>query len=627
MRMLRTIQHVPTKTLAGIIAVFALVLTSCTLPAATSTSTQNLSAICSQTQQAASTNGSGDLNLSPTQLPPQSSALPGDTLIHLNIALNVNQLALDACAKALYDPSSPLYHQFLTPQQISERFAPATATVAKLESYLTSKGLQVTESYTTGAALAVDGTAQQIEQAFQVHLSQYQKGDKTVFTPDTTPKLPADVQSIVVSITGLDTQSSVHCNTSGGKTNCGLLSHYSHFTMPATIPPRKTLSASGDCTLANIGIPGIGGSTGLSPLLTWASLRQAYGLNTLAATGYDGSNTSIGMVEFDTYDPVDVNNYMLCANSYASNRIQNVVVVPGGAAPDSSSGAGEATLDLELAAGLTSKTTNIINYYAPNNAQWAVSFLDILQKVASDKKVSVLSISYGDYEEDMSPTYMAAVNDAMKILAAEGISVFVASGDCGAFGSGQYGLKALSFPASAPWAISVGGTSLVADALGNPQSETAWGNDTPDKTSCGNTWGTGGGVSGVSSFTLPAWQSGKGVSNQYSNGLRQVPDVAAAAINISFYFQGLWLGVGGTSAAAPIWATGVDIVNQALTANGKSPVGGVPNLYTIAKQHPSDYQDITKGSNEFYPATPGWDYTTGWGSPHFDLIAATLGLK
>jgi len=111
------------------------------------------------------------------------------------------------------------------------------------------------------------------------------------------------------------------------------------------------------------------------------------------------------------------------------------------------------------------------------------------------------------------------------------------------------------------------------------------------------------------------------------NGLRQVPDVAAAAYpNIDIYYQGAWIPVGGTSAAAPIWAAGTLLVDQALQRQSKSPLGGVPTIYTLAN-HPgkfSPYTDITSGDNLFYPATRGWDYATGWGSPNFYDIFEVL---
>lgn len=595
-----------------------------------STVTGTSSTACSGSHAAQGPSGSGDLG-SPSTSGSSTGTVSGSQAIHLNITLAINQSALDACVQSINDTTSANFQHFLSPQDIADHFAPATSDINKLTTYLANAGLKVDQSFKTNAALSVDGTVSQVEQAFNVTLNQYQKGNRTVYAPDKAATLPADLQKIVDSITGLSTESAVHCNVSGGngKTDCGFLSHYSRFQLPANLPKQKTSHLDGDCTLASIGTPGLSGTLSINPLLTWAEVKNNYGLNTLATQGFDGSGTSIGMVEFDTYDPGDVNNYIKCATgSFAQDRIQNVVVVPGGAAPDSGAGAGEATLDLELAAGMTSNKTHIINYYAPNDAQWESSLQDILHRAASDKKVSVLSISYGDFEEDMSPTYMASVNDSMKLLAAEGISVFVASGDCAAYGSGQYGQKALSFPASAPWAISVGGTELKTDVLGARQDEVAWVNSKPDpKAACGNTWGSGGGLSSVASFTVPAWQKGTGVSNQYSNGLRQVPDVSAAAINISFYYSGFWLGVGGTSAAAPIWAAGVDVVNQALAAKGKPAFGGVPTVYTLANGSSGSkaFFDVTKGSNIVYPATKGWDFVTGWGTPQFDQITTALG--
>lgn len=578
---------------------------------------------CMGNHQATQPGSTGDLGSPITGGTPTGSLSPNQT-VHLNIALNVNRAALDTCLSAMYDPSSPDYGKYLAPQDIASRFAPSSADVAKLTKFLTNSGLTVTQSYTTNAALTVEGTAAQVEKAFSISLSTYQQGQRNFYKPNQAPTLPTDLQSVVATIAGLSTQSFGHCDITG---TCGFIQHYSHFTLPKNAPKIKS-SFDGDCAAASIGVPFLTGGAPTT-LLTWKELRQSYGLDTLATGGFDGGTSAIGMVEFDEYSRPDVVNYMQCAGTYAIDRIVNDVVVQGGPKkPDDGPGAGEATLDLEMALGLTGPKTKVIDYYAPNNDQWESSLQDILHRVASDKKVSVLSISYGDFENDMTRSYMTSVNDTMKILAAEGISVFVASGDCAAYGSGQFGTKALSFPASAPWAISVGGTTLSADPLtGSRQDETTWVNDKPDQTVCQNTWGSGGGLSVVPSFTLPAWQKGPGVGNQYSNGARQVPDVSAAAINISFYYSGFWLGVGGTSAAAPIWASGVDVANQDLIAAHKPTVGGVPNLYSLAAGSGGSraYFDITKGSNLFYPATKGWDFVTGWGSPQFDQIAATLG--
>lgn len=620
-----------------------MLLAACTVPGGSGTTTGASGPNPCLGNHQATQNSSGGLGAVGTPTAGSTGTpVPADQQIHLNIALNINYAALDACTQAIYNPSSPAYGQYLTQAEIAANFAPSAADVAKLTSYLTGDGLQVTSTYATNASLSVNGTAAQVEKAFNVQMVTTQANTTQFYAPDRTPTLPSNLESLVGSITGLKTEGTAHCNIDNPKqpASCGQISHYSHINVPANLskatPSSAKKAANGDCTLAPYGLP-LSGSLPTQQLMTWDKLQTAYGLDKLKAQGFDGGNTAIGMVEFDTYSRADIVNYMTCAGTYAQDRLQIVPVDVKSSDPaaDSAPGAGEAELDLEMATGLTGKNTKIIDYYSPNNAQWEIELQDILQKVASDKKVSVLSISYGDFEADLTPSYMATIDNSMKLLASEGISVFVASGDCAAYGAGQFGQKALSFPASAPNAIAVGGTSIPADLVtGALGTETAWGNDSASASApCQNTWGSGGGLSIVPNFTIPVWQKGPGVSNQYSNGERQVPDVSAAAINISFYYDiglgtgGLWLSVGGTSAAAPIWAAGTAVVDQYLASKGKPPLGGVAALYTLANDSSagSVYHDITLGDNLAYKATTGWDYVTGWGSPHFDQIATTLG--
>jgi hypothetical protein len=136
-------------------------------------------------------------------------------------------------------------------------------------------------------------------------------------------------------------------------------------------------------------------------------------------------------------------------------------------------------------------------------------------------------------------------------------------------------------------------------------------------------------------FPEPAYQSGPGVQNQYSNGMRQVPDVAAnadfqqspyAIYTVGHRGDPRWLSVGGTSAAAPVWAGFTALVNQYLHQS----VGFFnPTLYALGRQastlSPSPFHDITEGTNLYYPATPGWDFATGWGSFDGWTLAQDIG--
>ena len=93
---------------------------------------------------------------------------------------------------------------------------------------------------------------------------------------------------------------------------------------------------------------------------------------------------------------------------------------------------------------------------------------------------------------------------------------------------------------------------------------------------------------------------------------------AAVADNLAVYFQGQWTAVGGTSAAAPIWAAGQALVNED-TIQHLHTFGYSPQLYyAVADKHTgaNAYFNVTSGNNLYYPATPGWNYPTGLGTPN-----------
>jgi kumamolisin len=117
------------------------------------------------------------------------------------------------------------------------------------------------------------------------------------------------------------------------------------------------------------------------------------------------------------------------------------------------------------------------------------------------------------------------------------------------------------------------------------------------------------------------------VQNQFSNGKRQLPDVAAAADVASAwptYSQGQLNAAGGTSAAAPFWAASMLLIGQFAQQQGAGRLGFVsPMLYTIAStpQPAAPFHDVTTGGNLFYPNAPGWDFVTGLGSPDVNNLA------
>ena len=209
-------------------------------------------------------------------------------------------------------------------------------------------------------------------------------------------------------------------------------------------------------------------------------------------------------------------------------------------------------------------------------------------------------------------------------FAAQGQSLFVASGDFGAFSS------AVDEPADDPYATIVGGTTLTINSAAEWNSETTWigpagtdecGNPVPPQASAG-------GISTV--YSIPSWQQGISMTaNQGSTTMRNSPDVSLVANNINVVWGNTLIGsssdwtVTGTSLATPLWAGFIALVNQQAAANGQPPIGFVnPALYAIGKStnYLSSFHDITIGANTNsssptkYKAVAGYDLCTGWGS-------------
>lgn len=208
----------------------------------------------------------------------------------------------------------------------------------------------------------------------------------------------------------------------------------------------------------------------------------------------------------------------------------------------------------------------------------------------------------------------------------EGITFVTGSGDNGVTDYKNVGRQisttpTTSFPSDEPWVLSAGGTRLTTNTAGTSFKETAWN-------------GSGGGVSTF--YSTPGYQQAlPGSMESKLQGHRGVPDVAASAdpetgmvINIDGQYQ----VIGGTSAAAPLWAGLMALANQM----AGHPLGFVnPSLYKIGLSSAAqdDFHDITRGNNTYdqgdvhipgYAAVAGWDLVTGWGSPNAEKLLPDL---
>lgn len=276
----------------------------------------------------------------------------------------------------------------------------------------------------------------------------------------------------------------------------------------------------------------------------------------------------------------------------------------------------EVVLDLQIAGSLATGV-QLVNYFSPNTDKGIIDALHAA--VHASPTPTVISISWGAPEATFPVHLRDAMNDLFAEAAILGVTVVAASGDDGSNAGVHDGGSHVMFPASSPYVLACGGTTLVGDpATGTIESETVW--------NTGSASATGGGVSTV--FDLPAWQAKADVPNRYGQHQagRGVPDVAANADPMTGYqvlIDGKLGFVGGTSAATPLWAA---LVCRLVEALGR-PLGLLqPLVYQdlAPSKVTAGFRDVVVGDNGAYAARPGWDPNTGLGSPHGTALLAAL---
>jgi kumamolisin len=332
-------------------------------------------------------------------------------------------------------------------------------------------------------------------------------------------------------------------------------------------------------------------------------------------TAGTGTGQTIALIELGGgFSPSDLAKYFQGLAINSAPRVTAVGVAGGSNQPGGEADA-EVMLDIEVA-GAIAPGVSIVVYFAPNTDQ---GFYEAISQAAHDTthKPTVMSISWGGPENSWSASSVDAMQSALEDAVSLGVSVTVAAGDSGSSDGESDGAPHVDFPASSPYALGCGGTSLTASGS-VVSSEVVW-NDTASGEGA-----TGGGVSAL--FALPVWQQGLAVPAAPGGGNgRGVPDVSGDADPMTGYqvlVDGKSEVIGGTSAVAPLWAGLIALCNQQL---GQSLGDAHAALYQIGERA---FRDITQGNNGTYRAAAGWDACSGLGSPSgAALLAALTALK
>ncbi len=551
--------------------------------------------------------------------------------IALSIGLRVpNQAALTQYVNDISRPGSVNYHRYLTAAQYEGAFSPSKATYSAVESYLQAAGFSISHTYSHRLLLSFSGTVGQVNAAFGISLKSYTAPNGSrYYANDTDPQLPAWLASEVQSFTGLNN-----------------VVHFQHPPLQA-----RTAGKGTSVPLATT----CPGHDSKGQYLTPDQTATAYNINDLYNAGFHGEGQTVALFELATFNTNDLTTYAAC---YGHSHTAIQTVVAGSSSVSSDGGMVETELDAQVILSAAPQLGRLVIYESGNNeadrlAQWA--------QIVQDA-VPVVSTSWGDCELNMDPTEVQQENVFFTAAAAQGQSVFAASGDSGSAGcafdtptNGTQPFKGLSAgdPGTQPFVTSVGGTTLTVDSTTSAYGhEVTWNNLPAGQYSGG---ASGGGLSKY--WAAPSWQNGPGVNNSNSSATpcnapsgsfcRETPDVSLHADPNNGYLiyctatqagcdpAHPWNSIGGTSAASPMWAAMIAIANEMSVRQGGFNLGFVnPLLYQIANdttKYGNSFHDITVGTNDYnslnaglYPATNNYDMATGLGSYKAFNLATNL---
>ena len=562
---------------------------------------------------------------SPT-LPPRSSllgALSPTARLQVEIALKLPRpAAVRSFIAALSDRSSPEFHHFLRPGQFGPRFGPSMSEVASVEAALRSEGLHPGAVSSDRLLVAVSAPASVIDRAFRVQLSRYRLASgRVVYSTASAPSVPASVSPFIEGVVGLSDLLQPHDNLVRARST------------PARLQVRALTPRSAGpvpCSAASM-VASADGS------YTADELAAYYDMDPLYSLGDFGQQVRVAIAEFEPDSPADIAAYQAC---YGTNATVNYIDVDGGAPPGYGSDA-EAAMDIEDVIGLAPEAS-IDVYQAPSSSNADV--IALYSEIVDNDTEPVVSTSWGECEPDQDASdssFRVAEQGLFEQAATQGQSVFAAAGDTGSTdcygdpGSSNQQSLYVDDPASQPYVVGVGGTSIVGG------TETVW-NDASGASGGGSSY----------SWCMPSYQDQtaiQGLISSYSDSaanvagttcapgayMREVPDVTADADPDSgyvIYWKNAWTGDnGGTSAGAPLWAAAAALIDASpfCSAYGSGDAGVQPTgLYQIAALGSAYYglafKDITTGNNDYstsgyvdglYPATVGYDMASGLGSP------------
>ena len=527
------------------------------------------------------------------------AVVPDFPMEHMLLSLlpdAAQQDALNQFVDAQYNPESPYYHQWLTPEQYGERFGISDSDTAEIVNWLQGHGMEVEEVTAGRRSIIFSGTAAQVQAAFHTAIHAYKIGNEVHHANVKDPEIPAALVQVLGGVVSLH---DFHSEAMHGLVR----------------KPSPEFSS--------------GGAYYLGP----ADFATIYDLGPLYQQAINGTGQSIAIVARSNIKLADARQF----RTFFGLPANDPQIIVNGTDPGiwNSDEETEADLDVEWSGAVARNATIKFVVSKSTNSSDGVDLS--AQYIVNHNLAPVMSTSFGLCEASLGSSGNSFLSSLWQQAAAEGITVFVSSGDSGAAGcdsasasTATHG-RAVNGLCSTPYSVCVGGTEL--NDVSNPMLYWAASNSAGTQASALSyipevvwdasgpgygLWASGGGASTV--YAKPSWQAGTGVP---ADGKRDVPDVALTSAGHDGYIiyqNGELYVVGGTSAASPSFAGVMALVVQHTAARqGNANIA----FYSLASKQraggASVFHDITIGNNSVpgqtgFNATVGYDQATGLGS-------------
>jgi len=558
--------------------------------------------------------------------------------VNLVLPLNVDASGLEQEAVAVSTPGTPQYRHYESVATSARRFGASPAMRQRVVSWLRLHGATEVRIDATGLFAQATMNLGRAERLFSTPVMRFRAADGAQFVaPTMRVRVPRALQGAVEGIVGLDTSAVLAPSDTTAAPDLG--DNAAAEQTPSQLP--RTGTPAGCAAGASAGEVGSDPSTAA---FTPNQYLTAYGIDGLHSDGFLGQGQRVALIEADGVKTSDVDAFAECFGLPVP-PIRQFAVGSRKLRPPGVEGA----LDAEIVDAAAPGLSEIDVYEAtPDVGDFLAALAAPLQRPQAIP--ATVSISLGICEPRVRAalgvhglqTSQLVLDDA----ASSGVTILAASGDTGSAGcQGSNGLPedrlAVLYPASSWFATAVGGTNLLLTQSNDVAGEVVW-NDTSQHLGAG-----GGGLSSI--WTRPPYQNGFVSSNS-----RAVPDVSMLADTIPGYAifcttadcqrvsgGSPWLRIGGTSAATPLFAGGIALINGLLHSAGYEYLGLLnPFFYQLAQTSIAgdvfnDVEEIGNDIGPFIPggngqplgcctAGPGYDTASGLGSVNLTVLAAVV---